>query len=299
MSRKTWIMLKRGLVVDPKHREALGIRIWLYLYILDRTNWAQGAVLEWRDRDAADEMEMPLTTLRKQRVELEVAGYIRCQRVGNKQRMTVPKWVNPREYSGEVYNPPDLAGDEDLATAPQGVTMDGDSAAGIQVSPLESPLDSPLDEGNPAAALNELKDSHITDHQEQDQSRVGLSKAEQDAVRKTVEEHFKALTSLTVPPNKKEAGELWWAPLREICALVDWVPGIGIELLAVCVQRAKQNRTEIASPKSIIKYARSIRAAQLRGEPIGLGGNGRPGNARQGYDPAADMAAFKNRRGLK
>lgn len=29
------------------------------------------------------------------------------------------------------------------------------------------------------------------------------------------------------------------------------------------------------------------------------GGNGRPGNARQGYDPAADMAAFKNRRGLK
>jgi len=29
------------------------------------------------------------------------------------------------------------------------------------------------------------------------------------------------------------------------------------------------------------------------------GGNGRPGNARQGYDPAADMAAFKDKRGLK
>ena len=28
-------------------------------------------------------------------------------------------------------------------------------------------------------------------------------------------------------------------------------------------------------------------------------GNGRPGNARQGYDPAADMAAFKNKRGLR
>jgi hypothetical protein len=29
------------------------------------------------------------------------------------------------------------------------------------------------------------------------------------------------------------------------------------------------------------------------------GGNGRPGNARQGYDPVADMAAFKDKRGLK
>lgn len=143
-----------------------------------------------------------------------------------------------------------------------------------------------------------IKNNHHSEPP-QEQSRAGLSKAEQDAARKTLEEHFKVLTSLTVPPSKKEAGELWWVPLREVCALVDWVPGVGMDLLAACVQRAKQNRTEVASPKSIIKYARGIRAAQLRGEPIGLGGNGRPGNARQGYDPVADMVAFKNKRGLK
>jgi hypothetical protein len=109
VSKKTWIKIKRGLL-DPKHRERLGVRIWLYLHILDRANWDQGAVLEWRDEGEAKVLEMDLSTLRIQRRQLEADGYIRCERRGHSQRLIVLKWVNPREYTGRVYNPPDVAG---------------------------------------------------------------------------------------------------------------------------------------------------------------------------------------------
>ena len=291
MTKKTWIKLKRG-ILEPKHRERIGIRLWLYLHILDRANWEEGAVLEWRDEAEAGELEMDLDTLRVQRRQLEADGYIRCKRRGHHQRVTILKWVNPREYSGQVHNPPDVAGtDEEASVGSRGLDENNAATSG-RSSCMPSCNQSLKFSGSLPL------DSHITYHKEQEHSRVGLSKAEQDAVRKTMEEHFKALTSLTSPPNKKEAGELWWAPLREACDLVDWLPDVGKELLGASVQRAKQNCTEVASPKSIIKYARAIRAAQLRGEPIGLGGNGR-GNRRQGYDPAADMAAFKDKRGLK
>lgn len=126
--RKTWIMVKRGLVIDPKHREALGIRIWLYLYILDRADWERGAVIEWRDQAEADELDMPLDTLRWQRKKLQETGYISCERAGNKQRVTILKWVNPREYSGKVHNPPHMAVDQARAEPVSGVVKDDDSS---------------------------------------------------------------------------------------------------------------------------------------------------------------------------
>ena len=53
--------------MEPKHRDKLGIRIWLYLYILDQADWDTGEVLEWRDGDAADGLQMPKRTVRQQR----------------------------------------------------------------------------------------------------------------------------------------------------------------------------------------------------------------------------------------
>jgi hypothetical protein len=102
--RKTWVKLKRGLLIDPKHRLALGNRIWLYMYMLDVTDWSTGKILEWRDKDAADEMQMPITTIRTQRREIEDAGYISCRQYSNRQTITIKRWVNPREYGGKVYN---------------------------------------------------------------------------------------------------------------------------------------------------------------------------------------------------
>ena len=101
--KKTWIKIKRGLL-EPKHRECLGIRIWLYLYILDNTDWEIGQIREWRDKDAADEMEMPMRTLTQQRQKLIDDGYITCEVAGNKQIITIHNYTNPRRYDGEVIN---------------------------------------------------------------------------------------------------------------------------------------------------------------------------------------------------
>lgn len=149
MSRKTWIKLKRGLL-DPKHRDRIGIRIWLYLYILDRANWDEGAVLTWRDRDVADDLEMPIDTVRQQRRQLEAAGYLQSEHKRDHLRLLVCKWVNPREYSGQVYNPPGLAVPEDsqsLQSSPlwsdEGDNQSGnqgDNQSGYQSGELSPPL---------------------------------------------------------------------------------------------------------------------------------------------------------------
>ncbi len=101
--KKTWIKIKRGLL-EPKHRDRLGIRIWLYFYILDQTDWDTGTVLEWRDGDAADDLQMPKRTIRQQRQQLETDGYITCKLAGNKQIITIHNYTNPRKYDGEVIN---------------------------------------------------------------------------------------------------------------------------------------------------------------------------------------------------
>ena len=53
MSKKTWIKVKRGLLA-PKHRELLGVRFWLYMYLLDKTEWETGIVYGWKDKDAPE-----------------------------------------------------------------------------------------------------------------------------------------------------------------------------------------------------------------------------------------------------
>lgn len=107
MSRKTWIKLKRG-ILEAKHREQLGPAVWLYIYILDRADWEQGAVLEWKDKNAADEMQMELRTVREHRRRLEDEGYIKTSQKQYHQKLYITNWTNPREYSGKVYNQGDI-----------------------------------------------------------------------------------------------------------------------------------------------------------------------------------------------
>ena len=104
--KKTWIKIKRGLLT-PEHRNKLGPRLWLYMYMLDRVNWDTGIIYGWKDKDEAEDFEMPWRTLQTQRQQLETDGYITCKSVWQGQDITVHKWTNPREYSGEVYNTTD------------------------------------------------------------------------------------------------------------------------------------------------------------------------------------------------
>jgi len=156
--KKTWIKVKRGLL-DSKHRERLGIRIWLYLHILDRANWDRGAVLEWRDEGEAKVLEMDLSTLRIQRRQLEADGYIRCERRGHSQRLIILKWVNPREYTGRVYNPPDMAGATKSPSVENLTLVDGQAIAS------EGPSDNQSDRSSDSQSVQlptlvVLKDSH-------------------------------------------------------------------------------------------------------------------------------------------
>lgn len=100
---KTWIKLKRG-IIEPEHRKKLGIRIWLYIHMLDIVDWATGTIDDWTDANAAKAMDMPKRTVEKQRQKLEEDGYISCKQSIHRQVITIHKWTNPREYSGEVYN---------------------------------------------------------------------------------------------------------------------------------------------------------------------------------------------------
>lgn len=97
MSAKTWIKLRRGLILDPKHRVKLGINLWLYLYILDKADWNTGKIFSWQDQLVADDLQMPLTTVRYQRRKLEEEGYITSMVKGYSQIITVTKWSNPRQ----------------------------------------------------------------------------------------------------------------------------------------------------------------------------------------------------------
>src|SRR3990167_1858742 len=102
--KKNWLMVKRGLSEDPKHREAIGNRIWLFLHLIDRADWETGVVNDWRDKDEADDMGLEWRTLQRQRQELHELGYITCKKGKDKQSIIIHEWVNPKNYSGETLN---------------------------------------------------------------------------------------------------------------------------------------------------------------------------------------------------
>ena len=101
--KKTWVKIKRGFL-QPEHRSKMGIRVWLYMFIIDQADWDTGIIYDWTDKNAADELGMPINTLRQQRQELETLRYINCFQEGNHQRIVILKWIDPRSYSGEVMN---------------------------------------------------------------------------------------------------------------------------------------------------------------------------------------------------
>lgn len=104
MAKKNWIYIKRGLSEDPKHREQMGNRIWLFMHMIDRADWETGIVAGWVDRDEAEDMGIPWRTLQFQRRELEEAGYITCIQKFQHQDIIIHNWSNPKDYGGKVVN---------------------------------------------------------------------------------------------------------------------------------------------------------------------------------------------------
>jgi len=104
MSKKIWIGIKRGLIREPKHRIAMGACVWLFQYMVDIADWDTGVIVDWKDEAAADDMQMPIRTLREQRRKLEELDYVACSQKQYGQEIAIMNWSNPREFSGDVYN---------------------------------------------------------------------------------------------------------------------------------------------------------------------------------------------------
>ncbi len=108
MPRKFWIYLKREITTEPIHRARMGECIWLFLYILDHADWETGTVFDWKDAQVAEEMGMPVDTLRRQRMKLQKRGYISCSQSLHSQHILILDWQNPLDYFREIKKP--LAG---------------------------------------------------------------------------------------------------------------------------------------------------------------------------------------------
>jgi hypothetical protein len=104
MAKKHWIFVKRGLSEDPKHRERMGMAIYVYLHILDRADWETGKVGDWVDGDEANDMCMSPRTLRDWRQKLVDLGYIACKQRQHSLEITIYNWINPREYNTGPIN---------------------------------------------------------------------------------------------------------------------------------------------------------------------------------------------------
>jgi hypothetical protein len=109
MTDRTWIKIHSGLTNDPKHREEMGIRVWLFMWLVDHADWETGIVEAYTDAWAAEEMEIPARTIEGQRQKLDSSGYIHCHQGQQSQNIRIMRWRNPK-----LVNPPqiNIPGDE-------------------------------------------------------------------------------------------------------------------------------------------------------------------------------------------
>lgn len=103
MAKKTWIKVKRGLL-DPKHIDKLGQAWYLYLYILDQSDWETGTIKDWKDQYAADDLGKSIGLIREHRKHLQEEKYIKSEQGLHKQTITIHNWIDPRRYDGFVQN---------------------------------------------------------------------------------------------------------------------------------------------------------------------------------------------------
>jgi hypothetical protein len=148
MAKKNWIFIKRGLSEDPKHRQAMGDAIWLFMHICDAADWEKGIVYDWRDKEIAVDMSLSTATVRAWRDRLCKAGYITCPQHQHNLEIIIHNWTSPRDYGGKKMNL--IQGDTAISPSPkeekpymgegvpQGDTQALDESTGEPASFIES-----------------------------------------------------------------------------------------------------------------------------------------------------------------
>lgn len=273
-ARKTWIKIKRG-ILQPKHRIALGIRIWLYLHILDRADWDEGKVLEWRDEAEADLLEMPVDTLRKQRKQLEKDGYVTSIQGQYCQEIIIHKWVNPRKYDGKVLNHGSL-------TPPNvGVGESDDPDTGV------SRVNHPSHEGSQNQPLSEVQGDHQGRHQGRHQGieqlatpSIKLTGHSSHVIKDVDDEsfaqmefikYFHELTKIPEPSSKSKPGrkerDEWWDAAIEALSMAGGDLERAKQLAKSAFEHCKEQELTLVGPKSLLKTMRSVAGGLTKGIP--------------------------------
>jgi hypothetical protein len=87
----------RSELLRPKHQHAIGIRLWLFLYLIDRADWGTGVVYGYTDGEASQTLGRPHATVKRWRRDLEERGYISCRQGFRCQIITIHRWIDPRD----------------------------------------------------------------------------------------------------------------------------------------------------------------------------------------------------------
>ena len=108
-NEKKWIKIHSGLTNDPKHREAMGVRVWLFMWLVDHADWETGIVVGYTDAAAGadNELDMPSRTVEGHRQRLEADGYIKCHAGFQCQHIRIMRWRNPKQVEAKQINIPD------------------------------------------------------------------------------------------------------------------------------------------------------------------------------------------------
>jgi hypothetical protein len=197
MAKKTWISVKRR-ILDPKHQKAIGSAIWLFLYMLDGTDWKTGKVAGYTDKQASEELGIPKDTIIKHRRKLQAARYITCKKNDYDQTITIHKWSNPRKYDAEVINPPHM-----------GATISGQSEQSNHERSLGSDQqsDQQTDQQSDHERSLSLKESSTINNQ---QSKKHIDDPELSAVDRAKAGTRRALEEHGIDPDQGYLG--WFAP---------------------------------------------------------------------------------------
>lgn len=155
--KKYWISVKCGLSRDPKHRQAMGEAVWLFMHMLDTADWETGIVHDWRDKDVAAEMGMSERTVRDWRMRLVNGGYIKTAQRQYSMDVTIHNWTNPREYGGRRVN--EKQGDIGMSPSEKEESQ-GDTQGDTQVPQI--PLDerAPFIESKSKPHVNQEQDTN-------------------------------------------------------------------------------------------------------------------------------------------
>jgi len=233
MAKRTWITVKRG-ILEPKHRFALGELIYLFLYILDITGWETGTIEEWSDKGVAEEMSMPLSTLRYQRNKLTRLGYISVEQKQHGIRVIVHNWTNPKEYTGKVYNKSKIP------------------TANPSANPDNNPSANPGFKDEPTNDASSYSQKSQIIKQEKITCKSSLKEKNNELETRMINK-FTEITGIKMMPTEYAKNQkLWYQAVRHMLFQVDGDIDEAESLLEFAIDKMKKVPLDYHTPNSVL-----------------------------------------------